>query len=386
MKPVPDADLVGPLVEKYWGIKVVKTKQIESYDDANFYCETSTTAQYLVKFYNAFDTENPDLMHGLPHMLAAIHSGIKYGVNTPSIVMPNGDSLDEAANFVFFDECTVVDGSKRKVAVRVFNWIAGTTLSRSTPTLKQMVQLGRAIADVTKALQNFDHPAFHRSHLWDLAQLDQSIPLLPYVDNEQVQECIRSVHRAFHECILPLSAQLPTSIIMADCNDANVIVSSERGDCDVTGLIDFSDAVRTWRVNELAIAMAYALLTSYGRAYPYRALGALFAGYVSLQPLTEVELLCLPALIQTRLSISVMVGACAISKEPENAYLKLHSVPGRDAILFLSSTDAGTHTRYYRLLQEQFAGVQESGLTQPKVDQRLMDDKAYTDAIESCFH
>jgi Ser/Thr protein kinase RdoA (MazF antagonist) len=361
MKPVPDPKVVGPFLATHWGLHITKTKQIDSYDDANFYCEVEmerkidndeAVTPYLVKFYNAYDTSNPDLMHGLPHMLEAIHKGVKYGVEVPSIINPATEEPGGTAHdFVFFEDCTVVDGSKQRVAVRVFNWIAGTTLNRSAPTLKQMVQLGRAIADVTKALQGFDHPAFHRTHLWDLAQMDMSVPLLHYVDNDQVQEAIRAVHRAFHDTVLPLSEQLPKAIIMADCNDANVIVSSERSDCEVTGLIDFSDAVHTWRVNELAIAMAYALLTSYGRENQYLALGGLFAGYTSLHQLTDAELDCLSTLIQVRLSISVMVGACAISKEPENEYLKLHAVPGRAAILFLSATDPAAHRRYFKLLQ-----------------------------------
>jgi Ser/Thr protein kinase RdoA (MazF antagonist) len=192
------------------------------------------------------------------------------------------------------------------------------------------------------------------------------------------------VHQRFHDTILPLSAQLPTSVIMADCNDANVIVT-EGENCEVTGLIDFSDAVHTWRVNELAIAMAYALLTSYGKEEPYKALGALLVGYISLQRLTDAELDVLSTLIQVRLAISVMVGSCAISKEPENEYLKLHCIPGRAAIEFLGSTDPAQHRRYFALLQEEFAGVQESGMTQDKIDQIVMDEDMYIDAIDMVY-
>jgi Ser/Thr protein kinase RdoA (MazF antagonist) len=397
LKPVPPADTVGPFLEKYWNLKVTKIRQIDSYDDANFYVETTSTRKldeeadtmtpYLVKYYNAFDTENADMMVGLSFMLDAINKGVTTGVEVPTIFNPSTDASCDALNFVFCDACAVVDGSKQKVAVRVFQWIAGTTLSRQKPSIKQMVQLGRSIADVTRALHNFDHPAFHRTHLWDLKQLDASMPLLHYVDSAPVQECIRAVHQRFHDTILPLSAQLPTSVIMADCNDANVIVT-EGDNCEVTGLIDFSDAVHTWRVNELAIAMAYALLTSFGKDEPYKALGALFVGYISLQRLTDAELDVLSTLIQVRLAISVMVGSCAISKEPENEYLKLHCIPGRAAIEFMGATDPARHRRYFALLQDEFADVQQqlkqqqqqqqqqqegTGMSQDQIDQIVMD-------------
>ena len=391
MKPVPRADSIGPLLKKHWNLDVFTTKQIESYDDANFYCKTGVNGitPYLIKFYNAFDTENPNFLHGLPFMLSAINSAVKTGIEVPSIILPNQNATDnKITNFVFYDDCEVVDGSQRRVAVRVFKWIEGTTLSRVVPTITHMVQLGRAIADVTNALAGFDHPAFHRTHLWDLTQLDLSFPLLRFVDNQPVQECIRAVHQFFHKSVLPVAAQLPQSVIMADCNDANVLVTERAvadSQCEVTGLIDFSDAVMTWTVNEIAIAMAYALLTSYGKESSYEALGALFAGYCSMRPLSAVELQCLPVLILTRLSISVMVGAFAISKEPDNPYLKLHAIPGRDAISFLSGKEAVQHTRYFAAVQERAISIVRPGMAQKEVVQALADADVYRDAISSVY-
>lgn len=241
-----------------------------------------------------------------------------------------------------------------------------------------MVQLGRGIGDVTVALSGFDHPAFHRFHLWDLTQMDTSMPLIDYVDNPAVRDCIRLIHHAFKTHVEPVSGDLPRAVIMADCNDANVIVT-ESEPCQVTGLIDFSDAVNTWRVNEIAIAMAYSLLTSYGKAQRYHALGGLLAGYVSMQALTGAEIAVLPVLIQVRLSISVMVGACAISKEPENEYLKLHAVPGRDAIQFMCSQPNEKHSTYFQAVQDLFSGETGSALD------KLLDESVYTELINRIY-
>jgi Ser/Thr protein kinase RdoA (MazF antagonist) len=389
-KPIPPLQGTVDFFFKNWGICLdpTKCKQIESYDDANFYCKSEEGADgvktYLIKFYNATETECPDVLYGLGCMLDRINQQLTASIEVPSIIPPlvHENSLAPADNFVYFDGCEVADGTRCRIAVRVFHWISGTTLSRQTPTLNTMVQLGAAIGAVTTALAGFDHPSFHRAHLWDLTQLDLSYGLLSYVDDDAVQGHIRAIHGEFHSVVLPVAHELPRSVIMADCNDANVIVTepgpsnpsaSRAGSstgCDVVGLIDFSDAVHTWRINEIAIAMAYALLTSYGKAHPYKALAALLAGYISLThaalaPLSQAELDCLPVLVKVRLSISVMVGACAIFKEPHNEYLKLHAVPGRAAICFLSAqADANTlHRALFAEVQQQVLAARTESAT-----------------------
>jgi Ser/Thr protein kinase RdoA (MazF antagonist) len=213
------------------------------------------------------ETQCPDILHGLGHMLACINEKIAIPLQVPSIVQPSCSSQ----NFVF-TQCNTASGGVESVAVRVFHWIEGTTLSRVKPDLPLMVQLGGGIGEVWRALDGFTHPSFKRQHLWDVRQLALSRPLLSYVDCPQVRACIEAVHVQFSQ-VLAVSEQLPWSVIMADCNDANVIVT-DAADAEavvrVEGLIDFSDAVYTWSVNEVAIAMAYALLTSYGKEQPYK--------------------------------------------------------------------------------------------------------------------
>jgi len=369
LKPVPTEEIVTSFIGTHWLLNIVKIKKIESYDDANFYVETThkTTGKsstHLVKFYNAIDTANPEILNGLSHMLARINEKVKTSVKVPSVIQPVVTDGQEASqiDYVFLDNCPVAGGDERKVAVRVFSWLAGTTLSRVTPTMLMFVQLGRGIGDVSVALDGFDHPSFHRVHLWDLKQIDMSITELAYVDNLDVQQAIIAIHTAFKVVVEPLADTLPQSVIMGDCNDANVIVTEEEP-CEVSGLIDFSDAVMTWRVNEIAIAMAYALLTSYGKTHPHQALGSLLAGFVSVQPLNKTELSVLPILIGVRLSISVMIGACAISKEPENGYLKLHAVPGRDAILLLSKASNEVHSSYFKAINTLFSKKENKVVT-----------------------
>jgi Ser/Thr protein kinase RdoA (MazF antagonist) len=119
----------------------------------------------------------------------------------------------------------------------------------------------------------------------------------------------------------------------------------------VVGLIDFNDAVYTFTVNEIAIALAYTLTSEYGQSQPYVALGAMFSGYVLRRQLSDVELEVLPIIIATRLCISISVGAFSISKEPENEYLTIFAKPARRALQFLWCIDVLKWTEFYRDIQ-----------------------------------
>lgn len=256
------------------------------------------------------------------------------------------------------DSCTTSD-DYNLIHCSTFN--TRTTLSRIQADLRLMVELGTAVGTVWRCLDGFHHAAFRRRHLWDLAQFYSlnTIQYLSYVDDSDVRACIQSNYDSYQQLVLPVSNQLPTAVIIADCNDANVIVNTTDGDDGhrITGLIDFSDAVDTWSCNEIAITMAYGLLSSYGRQHRYKALAGILVGYSRIRRLDDLELQCLPILIVIRLSMSVMIGAYSLSKDPDNEYLKLHSVPAREAIQFMCASDIDTHTRFFQQIQDRLSSA-----------------------------
>lgn len=89
----------------------------------------------------------------------------------------------------------------------------------------------------------------------------------------------------------------------------------------------------SWRVLDLSVAMAYAMLTSYGKNNRgISAAAALLRGYNSVCPLSTEERKHLVLLIACRLSCSVTLGAYSYDKNPENEYLLLHATPGWNAL------------------------------------------------------
>ena len=105
----------------------------------------------------------------------------------------------------------------------------------------------------------------------------------------------------------------------------------------VSGVIDFGDAVHTWRINELAIGMAYSMVGSWGKrdGHHLRAAQAFFRGYRSSSTspqLDPTEIRLLPVLIACRLATSYTFGMYSYSQDPSNEYLLLHATPAGRAL------------------------------------------------------
>lgn len=179
------------------------------------------------------------------------------------------------------------------------------------------VLLGRAGV----ALDGFDHPAAHRPIQWDLNQADPVIETHRHAVSDParrllVDQCLTR----FRDQALPRLPSLPCAVIHNDANDRNLLVEGDR----VTGLIDFGDAVHSARVNDLAIACAYAMLD---RREPWGVTAAILEGYRSVRSITQVEVDLLPVLIRTRLAMSVCISAHQTSLVPDNDYLAVSQGP-----------------------------------------------------------
>lgn len=121
------------------------------------------------------------------------------------------------------------------------------------------------------------------------------------------------------------------------CNlwpDANIIIDSSEGRHQVAGVIDFGDMVHTWRVNEVAIAVAYAMLSTWGQQEGNHILAAvaLLRGLAEVEQLHRQEVGLLRTLVACRLACSYTFGMFSYSQDPSNEYLLHHAAPAGRAL------------------------------------------------------
>ncbi len=261
---------------------------------------------YVVKVANlAEDPGTLDLQVALLRHLEA---------TDPELAVPRVVPTANGAPFA------AVDGHR----VRVVTHLPGRPLASvasgdRTPDLE--VELGRLVGRVSVGLQGFGHPAAHRpDFLWNLDAAQQVRPWLADIADPADRAVVeRALHRHAQR-VLPVLHRLPAQVLHHDANDFNVLVEGGH----VSGLIDVGDAVFGRRANELAVALAYALLDVPDLVATAR---RVIGGYVTVAELTDDELGVLFDLAAARLAMSVAISSHRSREFPDNEYLTVSQAP-----------------------------------------------------------
>jgi len=226
--------------------------------------------------------------------------------------------------------------------VRLVDYLPGTPLAEVKPQTPELLQnFGEKLGQLTLALADFDHPAFHRDFHWDLANGPRVIAeFAPLIRDDRVRQQVLSCTAEFDHSTLN---KLPKSVIHGDANDYNVLVDPEV--LTVTGLIDLGDMVQSYTVGDLAIAIAYVVLD---KTNPIAAAANVIAGYRRQRVLSDLELAVLWDLVLMRLCMSVCMAAVQQQTQPENEYLSISQRSIRNSLPRLLAIDARVATDQLR--------------------------------------
>ena len=213
---------------------------------------------------------------------------------------------------------TFDDGSTR--LLRLTTWLDGDVWARAIDggaieRRRVAASLGALLGRLDLALRTFEHPAARRHHRWDLARAGDHLDIATLIDDPDKRAAVETVLHHFVRDVAPRLSEQPRQIVHNDANDYNVLLDANG---DVSGLIDFGDIVETWRINEVAIVCAYAMI---GASDPIGAVLPLVAAYHDESPLTEIEAEALFDLVATRYAVSICLAAKQIANDPTNQYL-----------------------------------------------------------------
>ncbi len=212
---------------------------------------------------------------------------------------------------------TTTDSSGNIRVVRLISWIEGRLWSAVNPVNNNLLfSLGEQAAHITLSLNTFDHVHAHRAFQWDISQASWTFEHLHLFDGKQKQ--IAAFFQGKYKSILPGLETLRKGVVHNDVNDNNIIVTNDLLNPKVKSVIDYGDAIYTAIINDLAIAIAYAIMN---KPDPLQAALPLIQGYNKTYPLQDEELKMLYVLVAMRLIISVCKSAINKQKEPQNKYL-----------------------------------------------------------------
>ncbi len=222
---------------------------------------------------------------------------------------------------IYISEFTDESGNVRKV--RLLEWIEGRIWSSVNPiTDKLLYSLGEQAGRLTTALHGFDHSTAKRKLDWDVAQADWTFDYMHLFSAEQYE--IVNTFQQQYKAIQDEYQILRKAVVHNDANDNNIIVTNDLHAPEVKAVIDYGDTVYTQIINDLAVAIAYAVMHN---PDPLSAALPIVEGYHSQFPLLDKELELLYYLVAMRLVISVSKSAINKEKEPDNEYLLISEKP-----------------------------------------------------------
>ncbi|MCK5610207.1 aminotransferase class III-fold pyridoxal phosphate-dependent enzyme [Candidatus Pacearchaeota archaeon] len=293
-------------------------KELPSERDQNYLVKTTTGDNFVLKI--AASSEKRKTLEFQNDVM----NHISNSVYCPKIVHTRDDK-----------QISVVTGTdNRKYFVRLLTYLPGDMFGNiKNPSSGLLFDLGRAIASLTRSLQNYSHPAAKREFHWDLRNATSVIrQYREYQRSQDKLDVIEYFLDFFEREIKPYLPRLKKSVIHNDANDYNIVIDHSRLGKDRIGIIDFGDMVHSHTIFELAVATTYAIL---GKKDPIKAAAYVIGGYHSVFPLTELELELLFILICTRLCMSVSIAAYQQKLEPENEYLKISEKPAWETLKLL---------------------------------------------------
>jgi 4-aminobutyrate aminotransferase-like enzyme/Ser/Thr protein kinase RdoA (MazF antagonist) len=296
------------LAREHFGIDGRATP-LPSERDQNFLIRGADGSRLVLKVANA--TEPRAMVEAqqraITHLAARLDT-------TPRVMSTvNGRALAEATG----------DGGARHL-VWAISWIDGVPLSGVRHrSIALFEDLGRQVGALQRELLDFDHPALHRDFYWDLATARAIIDMnRPLVGDAAMGLVVDRLVERIDEHTVPHLASVRRAMIHGDLNDGNILVAGGTGpetrNQHVVGIVDFGDMVHSYRVGELAIAIAYAMLD---RDDPLEVAAAVVRGYCERSALDDNEVAAIYGLAMLRLCASVCIAASQQRAAPHNAYL-----------------------------------------------------------------
>lgn len=297
---------------KYYGINGI-VKKLPGEVDFNFYLKNNNGKEYTLKISRSgTDQKNIDFQAKILNHLTAT----EIPINLPEVILTlNGKEYIELENDQY---------------LRLQKWVPGRIFSDVNPrTPKLLKNWGKIAGLLSKYLQDFNHPAAHRSYKWNPSEMLASKKYRPYIIGEQELEIADYCWDLFEKEALPLLPTLRKSVNYNDAHEHNLLADYNLKNPAITGVIDFGDALFTETINELAIACAYGCMCL---PDPLQAAANMVQGYHEIFPLEEKELAVLFPMILARLMLTVTNSAWNKHHEPENEYLLVSEKPAWDLL------------------------------------------------------
>lgn len=304
---------IKALVVSHFGL-VTEIKMLAGEADRNFRLTTSAGAVFLLKISPPSTIDNSAAIEFEQAIMTHLQAK-NLPFQTPQVVSAlNGN------NYIFLERQDTEHF--QNCYLRLQTWVKGRMLDKAKPRTHELLnEWGRTCGHLSVALRDFDHPIAHRLYKWNPSETLAMRPCAIYFQQEEEREIGDYFWNLFTKAALPELKKLRTSVNYNDAHEHNLLINNH---AQISGVIDFGDALYTQTINELAIACAYAGMKM---PDPLAAMQEVVRGYHRIFPIEEKELAVLFPLITARLLITAANSAYQKHHDPENTYLQISEKP-----------------------------------------------------------
>jgi len=320
IRPILGCEEAKKLVERLYKLKVVKIKELNSYDDRNFhvavdsehdnpYIDKLNEDGYVFKVLNSLCSQKShvDAEHECQRLLEK--NGILCSVPVKNI---------HGADKILEPMPESPNGSKH--CMRLLKFVSGVILADVPCTSSLVYSVGNLLGRVTHTMKGWTHDALlsHKT-IWSLSSLPDLRKFIPLaLDEPDKRDLVEDIIQSFEKEVLSKESEFEQAAIHGDFNEQNIIVEADGS--DVKAVIDFGDMLHSCLLYDLAITIMYMMVVS-SQEDAIENGGHVLAGYNKHRALPEQEWKALKVCVAGRFCQSLVMGAYSYKQDPGNDYL-----------------------------------------------------------------
>ena len=298
------------ILSTHFGIDNEESRRLPGYSNVNYKVKIGGRS-YVAKFYQ----DEPGIRSQL---LAESRLLEQLNVQTEGRYPSPVKSKD--------GELVVLFGAQESpMLCRILSFLPGQVYADVPHSIELIRSLGSFLGEHMQLMGQMEEIRYRYRNPWDLAQFELNRDKIEHISDPHDQSLIRSFFVRYSENVSPQAGRLRSGPIHADANDYNILVVENK----VAGLIDFGDMCHSWLINEVAIALTYAL---FYKDDPLEVAREIMIGFCENFPLERIECEVLYDLIAARLCTSLCNSAEAESKGTSSEYINI-SASGAWALL-----------------------------------------------------
>ena len=282
---------------------------LDSYIDRNYRLTSSDGRQYIFKI--STETDSPEFLQDQNNILFTLTNTLGPERQFPHVI-PTVDKKE----IIQFER-----SGENPLNARLLSYVEGQFLGDVEYSSEILFDLGTFLGEMDQILQEITSPHIRcRNFLWDLQNFSDIEEFISLLKDVELRRLVRYFLMQFRESVKPVLRKLKKQTIHNDANIWNLLIHNER----ISGIIDFGDMVSSYAINELAIAITYAIMD---KNDPVDCAVEIIRGYHSSLPLKEEEIQLLYYLIAARLSTSICMSTHSEIEDPSNEYITISKKP-----------------------------------------------------------